>query len=427
MTQQEHSWIKLDNAAKIYPAAKTSGWTALFRVSATLTQPVDPAILAQAQQSTLRRFSSFAYRLRSGAFWYYLEKLDGAPEIQPDVANPCVRMNLRENGGFMFRVRYHENRIAVEIFHVLADGTGGLCFLKTLVAEYLRLKYGADIPRDNEILDCSQSASPQELEDSFTKYARALSMSRSETAAYHVEGTPNEKHFLSVICGMLDARQVKRKAAEYGVTVTEFLAAHIVMAIYSVSRRDTSRRRRLKPVKIAVPVNLRRFYPTRTMRNFSSYVNPGIEPRYGRYTFAETAKLIHHYLGLEITEKKLNAKFTTNVLSERNPVLRVTPLFLKNAVMKLVYEITGDRLSSTTLSNLGVAKLPEQMAQYVARMEFILGPLKHNPVTAACLTYNNLMCLNFSSTIMETDIQREVFTSLVKSGIHVKIESNQRY
>jgi len=130
-------WIKLDNAAKIYPAAKRRNWTALFRMSARLTEPVDPVTLRAALELCAKRFPTFTLRLRRGLFWYYLEHIDGVPEIQRDVANPCVRMDLRENRGFMFRVRYYENTIGVEIYHVLTDGTGGLCFLKTLVAEYV--------------------------------------------------------------------------------------------------------------------------------------------------------------------------------------------------------------------------------------------------------------------------------------------------
>jgi hypothetical protein len=39
MTDKTHGqtdWLKLDNAAKIYPAAKRRNWKALFRLSATL-------------------------------------------------------------------------------------------------------------------------------------------------------------------------------------------------------------------------------------------------------------------------------------------------------------------------------------------------------------------------------------------------------
>ncbi|MPN26367.1 hypothetical protein SDC9_173791 [bioreactor metagenome] len=77
------------------------------------------------------------------------------------------------------------------------------------------------------------------------------------------------------------------------------------------------------------------------------------------------------------------------------------------------------------LSNLGTTKLPEEMQQYVTRIDFIVGPLSYNPVTCACVAYNGLLCVNFMRTIRESYVERYFFTSLVKLGIHVKIESNQ--
>ena len=37
-------WVRLDNAAKIYPAARRRNWTNLFRQSATLVDDVDKAV-----------------------------------------------------------------------------------------------------------------------------------------------------------------------------------------------------------------------------------------------------------------------------------------------------------------------------------------------------------------------------------------------
>ena len=110
---RKKKWMKLDNAALIYPAARKRNWTALFRVSAELFEDVDEKILYEAEKSTLKRFPGFAVRLKPGMFWYYMEELGGAPAIQKDVANPCVRMDMRENGGFMFRVRYYKDRKSV--------------------------------------------------------------------------------------------------------------------------------------------------------------------------------------------------------------------------------------------------------------------------------------------------------------------------
>lgn len=416
-------WMRLDNAALIYPAARSKNWTALFRLSAQLTEPVDPDILAAALTSTLRRFPTFRKRLRRGLFWNYLEEINAPAAPEPDVANPCVRMDLKKNAGYMFRVRYHGSRIAVEIFHVLTDGTGGLCFLKTLTAEYLSLRYGAVIPRGGDVLDCGEPPRAEELEDSFARYCGREAMSREEKPAYCINGE-HTHHFMHIITGTVPAAALGAKAAKYGVSVGELFTALLIMSVADVQGREKSRRKRRLPVKINVPVNLRRLFPSVTLRNFSSYVNPGIEPRYGSYTFEETLAAVKHFMGLELTEKRMNARFTANVKSQRNYAVRMAPLPIKHAVMKGAFLTQGDRYSSTTVSNLGRTELPEAMRPYVTRLDFMLGPLYRNPVTCACVTYNGQAVVNFTRTIEETNVERGFFTRLVRLGVPVRIESN---
>jgi len=420
-------WFTLDNAAMIYPAAMSRRWNATYRVSATLNERIDPKILQKALQSTVNRFPTFALKLKSGLFWHYLEHIDGAPAVEPDVANPCVYFRLKEGDGFMFRVRYHENRIAIEVFHVLADGSGGMSFLKTLVAEYIRIKHGVKIPRDHDIKDCNEKATDEEIEDSFDRYARKETLSRSESGAYHLTGTPAEFNYLNITTGIVPSDKLYQTAKKYGASVTEFLVSALIMSIYEIQKGEISKRKRKQRVKVCVPVNLRQFYPSKTVRNFSSFINIGINPAFGEYTFEETLKRIQHLIGLDASEKMINARMSKNVSDENNPVLRAIPLFIKNTTLKLMFWLNGDRLSSTTLTNLGVVKLPDEMSKYVDRFDFILGPMLYNPVTCACGSYNNKLVITFSRTIKETDVERNFFTFLVKLGVPVIVESNRRY
>jgi NRPS condensation-like uncharacterized protein len=426
MSQPKKTWFKLDNAAKIYPAAQSRTWNAVFRLAATLTEKVDPIQLQQALEIVVPRFPSLALHLRRGFFWHYLERLDGAPPVEQDVANPCMRIGMTDGNPFMFRVRYHECRIAVEFFHVLTDGTGGMTFLKTLVAEYLRIRHALTIPRTIDILDCNANPNPEELEDSFQKYARKETIPVDEASSYRLRGTPSEPNSLHIITGLMNSDQVYARAKHYGATITEYLVAAFVLAIHSVQKTEVIKSRRRREVKICTPVNLRRFYHSTTLRNFSSFINPGIDPRLGEYTFPEAVSRVKHIMGLYASEKMINARMSTNVVAEKNVLLRFAPLFLKTLSLKYMHWWRGDRVSSSTLSNLGVVSLPPEMRDYVTRFDFMLGPLLFNPLACACATYNGLLCLQFTRTIEETDVERHFFQFLVKEGIHVTIESNRK-
>ncbi len=424
MENKKFSWLKLDNAAKIYPAAKKRGWTALFRFTADFHREVDPVCLKEAVERTVRRFPWMALRIRRGLFWFYFEHMDGVPDLQSDVANPCVRMKFSDNKRFLFRVRYFDKHIAVEIFHSLTDGGGGLCFFKTLVAEYLTLREGLVIPRDEEILNCDDEPRAEEFADGFADFHNGPTRSSVERYAYHIRGTAEESGFVHITTGTVSASRVLTLSKEYGVTVTEFLTALLIQSIQKQQARLRPQKR-FRPVKICVPVNLRKIFPIKTKRNFASYVNPGIQAKYGEYSLEEICRAVHGFMLLEVDKNKLRAKIASNVAMEHNLLLRICPLALKNILMKAAYYFVGDKQTSSCLSNLGFANLPSPMAEAVVHMDFVLGPLQKNPVVASCLTHGDELRIHFTRTLKESETERNFFTSLVELGVPVTVESNQ--
>ena len=401
-------WMKLDNAAKIYPAAKRRNWNNFFRISATLTEPVDTAVLRSALDVTARRFPSIAVRLRRGMFWYYLEQIPHSPAIQEEKSCPLAHAPFHEVRQCAFRVLVYHNRFAVEFFHALTDGTGGLTFFKTLLAEYLSQKYGLTIPAGDGVLGRLEEPDAEELEDSFLRYAGNIKASRKEATAWHLTGTPEKDGFKDLVTLMIPAPALKECAKAHGVTVTELLCAAMM------------------PVKVLLPVNLRNLFPSKTLRNFASYITPEVDPRMGDYTFDEICAAVHHRMGLENNPQTMRAKFAANVASEQSPLLRVMPLFIKNLAMKAVFDTVGECKSCLCLSNLGVVRLPEVMAPYVARMDFIIGVQAKAPHNCGVLTWNDTVYINCIRSIREPELELHFYRVLHQLGLPVKVESNQR-
>lgn len=419
-------WLRLDNAAKIYPPARSRYWAPMFRLSAELSEEIDTDVLKTALDHTLARLPSFSCRLRKGMFWYYLERMEGAPAILPDVNNPMTYFNVKENKNFLFRVRCCGSKLALEFFHVVTDGSGGMTFLLTLITEYLRLRYQARIPTSGHVLSCDDPPKAEEYEDSFLQYARTETMSRGERPAYRPHGAAMAPFDVSYIYGAVPTEQLHRAAKEHDASITEFVTALLIQIIARRQAAEQSRAKRRKPVKVSVPVDLRRFYPTRTLRNFSSYVNPGIETRLGQHTFDEILVQVKSFLKSQITEKQLNARFSENVATERIHILRATPLFIKDPLLKMFYNMQGDRYVSMTFSNLGAVNVPEELHRYVRQLDFVLGPSKKKGCLSTCVSYAGSTRFVFTRTFEGSDIEREFFSALVKLGIPVKVESNRR-
>ena len=419
-------WMKLDNAAKIYPAAKRRNWNNFFRISATLTEPVDVAVLRSALDVTARRFPSIAVRLRRGMFWYYLEQIPHSPAIQEEKSCPLAHVPFHEVRQCAFRVLVYHNRFAVEFFHALTDGTGGLTFFKTLLAEYLSQKYGLTIPAGDGVLGRLEEPDAEELEDSFLRYAGNVKASRKEATAWHLTGTPEKDGFKDLVTLMIPAPVLKECAKAHGVTVTELLCAAMMQAICQLQAEKMPQRSRRKPVKVLLPVNLRNLFPSKTLRNFASYITPEVDPQMGDYTFDEICAAVHHRMGLENNPQTMRAKFAANVASEQSPLLRVMPLFIKNLAMKAVFDTVGECKSCLCLSNLGVVRLPEVMAPYVARMDFIIGVQAKAPHNCGVLTWNDTVYINCIRSIREPELELHFYLVLHQLGLPVKVESNQR-
>ena len=419
-------WMRLDNAAKIYPAAKRRNWNNFFRLSATLTEPVDTEVLRRALDVTVRRFPSIAVRLRRGAFWYYLEEIPKAPPIQPEKSCPLAHAPFYEVRQCAFRVLVYHERIAVEFFHALTDGTGALVFLKSLLAEYLSQKYGLVIPAEKGVLGRLEEPSAEEVEDSFARYAGDVKLSRREATAYHLSGTPEPDGYKDIVTMMIPADKLRDCARGFGISVTELLCAAMMQAILDIQAKDVPRRAARKPVKVLLPVNLRTLFPSATLRNFASYITPEIDPRMGDCSFDELCQLVHHKMGMENNRRTMRAKFAANVASERSPVLRVMPLFIKNIAMKAVFDTVGECKSCLCLSNLGRVELPEVMTPYVTRMDFIIGVQARAPHNCGVITWNGTAYINCIRNIREPALELAFYRVLHRLGLPVKVESNTR-
>ena len=417
-------WMPLDNAAKIYPAARSHNWTNAFRLSATLKEEVDTKVLQSALDVTIRRFPSLGTRLRKGLFWYYLQQVSHAPAIRQEMSYPLTRMTRKDLRDCALRVIVYHNRIAVEFFHSLTDGNGGVIFLKALVAEYLQQKYHLVIPAEQGVVGRLEEPSPEELEDSFLKYAGPVSASRRENNAWHLKGTPEPDGFLNVTCFQLPVAQVLEQAHHYCVSMTTFLSAALMQAILNLQAQQIPNRRYRKYVRLLIPVNLRRLFPSKSMRNFALYTTPEVDPKLGDYSFEELCQIIQHRMALDVTPKQMSARIATNVKSEQVFLLKITPLFIKNLVMKAVFLAVGERKSCLCLSNLGQVTLPREMESYVERLDFILSSQAMSPHNCGVLSYKDTLYVNFTRNIVEPNLEREFFLVLREMGLPVEVQSN---
>lgn len=417
-------WFKLDNAAKLYPAIANRSWMSMFRLTAELTEDVNPQVLQQALDESIRRFPTMNVRLRAGLFWYYLEEVPTRLLVRPDEGHPCMPFSSKRDGSFLIRVFYFGKRISAEFFHVLTDASGGLAFLKTLTVRYLQLM-GHDVSFDQGALDIASPPTEEETQDAFRSIDLPnIRINRSVEKTYHIPSTPEIPHTLNIIAASIPCDALLQKAHEMHVSLTEYLTALILYSAYLCQQQDPKKHR--FPLRVSVPVNLRSLYGIGTMRNFSSFVNPSIDPRLGEYTLEEICSCVHNYMAYHCTKKQLSAAIATNVSDEKHLIIRLAPLFLKNLVISSVFRRSGDLHFTSTLSNIGRTGIPTGAGELIRRFEFLLG-VPYAPVcNCACISSGNELRLTFSRNIHETTLPRTLLCTLVEMGIPVTVDSNDQ-
>lgn len=419
-------WYKLDLSAIVYPTLQRKDFSSVYRLSVVLKEPVKPEVLQEALDRTLPRFPTYKAAIRKGLFWRYLEPNNRpGPFVQPDIKNPCMPMPFKANNRYLVRVYYYGCRIALEAHHSLGDGTGGMCVLQTLTAEYLRL-LGKKIENGGFVLDVEEKPEPEELEDAYMKYANSkVCPPRPQEKTYRVRGTAEPFYTLNIIDGIMSSSQVAQAAKKYDATVTEYLNAVLLYAL--MQKQENDFHFKLRPVKIAMPVNLRRFFPSKTLRNFITMIYPGIDPRLGEYTFAEIVAHVRGYMRYYINEKFLRGDITTNASTQKNPFIRVVPLFIKDFVVRTFYTKVQDKNSSAGLTNMGRLIVPESMKPYIERFDIYMGQPFSRRTNCAIISFEDTLTINFASSIVEADVERYFFRKLVQEGISVKIESNREF
>lgn len=423
---QQTQWYRLDNAGVLYSALKKEKYAPVYRFSAVMTEPVDPEALQRAVDRTLPRFPCFRVRIRKGVFWCYFEPNEKpGPFVRPDIANPCQPIREKGDNDWLIRFYYYEHRISFEAFHAISDGAGALKFFRTLLAEYLRQR-GVSIPPDPSILDVEESPRPEELEDAYSRYAgKKVLRGGLQKRAYSNESEPERFYTLNVTMGLMSVARVKAQAKAHGVSITEYLTAVLLLSL--LEKQAEEKPRRLRPVALAIPVDLRSWFPSETLRNFILTLRPCVDPNLGDYSLEEIIQYVHNYVRLHLNRQEMRAILTGNVQFTKNHLLQIVPLFLKKPIMAFSYELVGVRPYTATYTNPGPFRVPDSMVPHIQRMEVVLGQATRPSPHCASISYGDTLEVTFAGTGVSSDTERRFFTHLVRAGIPVKVISNRSH
>ena len=415
-------WDKLDNTAHIFPVIAGEKMSNVYRLSVFLKEEVEPEKLQLALDMILPQFKGFNVRLRQGIFWYYFEKNGkAAPRVKEESAYPCRFIVQNKNKNYLFRVSYYKRKINLEVFHVLTDGMGGINFLKELTYQYLRLTH----PELGEKLGDGLSINTSmNREDSFLNNFKKMPVKRYHSErAYLLKGVKLKNGEFGIMHGYMKTAQLKEVCQRYGVTINEFMVAVFAWSIYTEFLRGVKEDR---PIRIAVPVNLRGYFDSITTKNFFVMVSAEFKVENETYVFEEILEIIKDSLRGQISKEKLEKIISYNVSNEKNILMRAIPLEIKKLAIYYVYRLAA-LANTSTVTNVGNIVLKEEYVPYVEKFNGIVAMSKGQNLKGLICSYQDTLVFTFSSYLAEPTVQRRFFRKLAEEGIEVSIESNGVY
>ena len=424
---KEIGWLKLDNAAKLFPAIMSAELTSVFRITVFLKKPIKFSAIKEAVEISSRRFPYFSVSLGSGLFWHYLEYNHQIPRILTEEKIPCTAFAAKRKNEPLYRILVKENRISVEFIHILTDGGGAFEYLKSLLYTYFRLN-GNNIPSDEEIILPESPISEEEIEDGYKRFfRRKIPPPGKLTKAWHLPFLLDGKPRLKIIRSQIALDKLLEVARSYGVSVTEYMVSVYLFTLQMIYLEEIEKVKKQKRgvLRIEVPVNLRKKFPSKTMRNFSLFVLPEIDLRLGVYSFDEILNIVKYQLQTGADVKQITRFLSQNVGHEKSPFVRLLPLFIKSMAISAVYKRLGSNQCSGILTNLGRVKLPEEMEDLIDAFEVVpTPPNTHVKISCAMVTFRNQLRLDFGNISRSNNFEMHFLKYLTESGIPVKILSN---
>ncbi len=415
-------WDKLDNTALIFPVIAGEGMTNTYRISVELSEEIVPELLQQALDIVLPKFNVFNVRLRMGVFWYYFEENNKpAPRVKEEELFPCRFIQQNKNNSYLFNVSYYKCRINLEVFHVLTDGMGGMTFARELTYQYLRL---AHPELREQFEDKLSDATSLNAEDSFEKnYKKGSKKGYTTDRAYLIKQKMLPKGEFGVMHGLINIPELKAVTKKYGVSINEYLVGTFAWATYVQCLHKAPSK---KPIRIAVPVNLRPYFNSNTTKNFFTMVSAEFHPTEEEYTFEDVLKKIQDSLKSQIQKDNLEQLFSVSVSNQKNKFLRMVPLVIKNLVMRYVFNQSA-LAHTTTITNVGFVQVEPPYEPYIKMFRSFIAMSKGQSIKGTVNSYQDTLVFTFSSIFSDTSIQKEFFRKIAEDGVTVQIETNGVY
>ena len=413
---QPKSWIKLDNAAKIFPPTTSKRDAKVFRFFCELKETVEPRALQAALDECIKSFPFYRSILKKGIFWYYFESTDIRPLVREEHKEPCSEIFNINRKDLLFEVSYYKKRINLEVYHALSDGGGAAKFFETLISFYLKKLYSKDLA-NLSVTDYDASGAEKQTDSFYKHYSKRKTVGViTPKRAYHIKGERLYSRPLCITEGEMPVSELLNKAHEYGVTLTAFLLA---VFIKSIGDSMPAREKR-KNIVIDVPVNLRNYFESKSARNFFGIIDIEYNFKEQPDDLESIIKYVNESMRQNLDKSKIAERMTGLTKMENLLPTRMLPVFVKDPGLKIANHFVEMGVTAA-FSNIGKISMPEGTEKYINKFGVLCSTKR---IQGCMCSFGGSFVITFTTPFVSSDIQCRFFRILTGLGINVRITSN---
>ena len=411
-------WRRLDNSAKIFPLSSSKKYSSVFRISAVMKEKISPRILEKAVNRALEKYEFFKVRLKQGFFWYYFEYNDKKIVIEEEKDYPCKYIDPATNNDYLFKVTYFDSKINIDIFHSLTDGNSGIQFFKEIVYQYIEIAHSNDFKnnlRTSRKIDVN-------VEDSYLKnYNKKAKSNEISKKAYLLKGKKIPFEAVRATHEVINLTDLKEQTKIKNVTMTQYLTAVLIQAIY---KGNMKKQKNNRPIKICVPVDLKKYFKSKTLSNFFSYITVSADvDEINLDNLDNILKLVKNDFEELLKPEEISKTMSLNVKLGNNFFIKIIPLFLKQIFVRLSY-LEIRKYTTTTFSNIGRIGIIAEYQKYIDQFLFLIAPERVEKIKCSTCSFEDKMFFTFTSVLRDINVEDEFEKILIEQGIKVKRESN---
>ena len=271
----------------------------------------------------------------------------------------------------MFKVTYFDKKINIDIFHSLTDGNSGSMFFREIIYSYLEMSHPENFTEELR----KYRKIEYNTEDSYIKnYDKKSKNNNSGKKAYILKGRKLPLGAVSAIHEIINLEELKKETKINNCTITQYLTAVLIYCIYNANFLKQGNKKINKPIKICVPVNLKKFFQSQTISNFFSYLT--VEADIGEmklYSFDKILEFVKQDFKKKLTDEEIKKTMSFNVKLGTNPFIKSIPLVLKKPIVRLAY-IEIRKYTTMTFSNIGRIGIIGKYQKYIDDFFMLIAP-----------------------------------------------------